>query len=84
MTVLLDPTGEMKPAQRELLPRPDSLAEKTVGMLDISKPRGDIFLDHLEANWLIWALPLRDTENRHLRASRPWTCDSKSSANAMW
>jgi len=27
--------------------RPSSLAGKTVGLLDISKPRGDVFLDRL-------------------------------------
>ena len=47
MTVLLDPTGESQPVRRERLPRPSSLSEKTVGLLDISKPRGDLFLDHL-------------------------------------
>ena len=47
MSILLDPTGELQPAQRERLPRPGSLSDKTVGLLDISKPRGDLFLDHL-------------------------------------
>lgn len=49
MSTLLDPTSERQPAQREALPRPSSLREKRVALLDISKPRGDIFLDHLEA-----------------------------------
>ena len=48
MTYLLDPTGELQPAQRERLPRLPSLAGKRVALLDISKPRGDIFLDRLE------------------------------------
>jgi hypothetical protein len=30
-----------------LLPRPASLEGKVVGLLDISKPRGDVFLDRL-------------------------------------
>jgi len=47
-TVLLDPTGESDPARRARTPRPESLEELTVGLLDISKPRGDIFLDELE------------------------------------
>lgn len=46
--VLLDPTAELSPATRELLPRPDSLKGKTVGLLDISKARGNIFLDRIE------------------------------------
>jgi hypothetical protein len=46
--ILLDPTSERAPGQRERLPRFESLDGKTVGLLDISKPRGDLFLDHLE------------------------------------
>ena len=45
--VVLDPTGEREPADRQLLDRPDSLEGRTVGLLDISKPRGDVFLDRL-------------------------------------
>ncbi len=45
--VVLDPTGELATAERTLLARPHSLDGKTVGLLDISKPRGDVFLDHL-------------------------------------
>ena len=48
MTTLLDPTAELSPAQRERLPRPASLAGLTIGLLDISKARGDVFLDRLE------------------------------------
>lgn len=45
--VLLDPTAEREPASRPRLPRPTSLDGLTVGVLDISKPRGDVFLDRL-------------------------------------
>jgi hypothetical protein len=48
MTVLLDPTSERHVAERERLVRPSSLEGLTVGLLDISKPRGDIFLDRIE------------------------------------
>ncbi|MBM4226386.1 MAG: hypothetical protein FJ164_01360 [Gammaproteobacteria bacterium] len=47
-TLLLDPTGELSPAQRLPLAKPASLAGLTVGLLDISKARGDVFLDRLE------------------------------------
>jgi hypothetical protein len=47
--LVLDPTSERAPAQRERLPRLDSLAGRRVGLLDISKPRGDVFLNRLEA-----------------------------------
>ncbi|TFH73641.1 hypothetical protein E3V39_10635 [Gammaproteobacteria bacterium LSUCC0112] len=47
-TILLDPTAENAPAQRLRLARPDSLQNKVVGLLDISKPRGNVFLDRIE------------------------------------
>jgi hypothetical protein len=49
MSVVLDPTGERAPVERSLTARPASLAGLRVGLLDISKPRGDVFLDRLEA-----------------------------------
>lgn len=49
MSIVLDPTAEQSPASRERLVRPDRLEGLTVGLLDISKPRGDIFLDQLDA-----------------------------------
>lgn len=48
MPTILDPTGESEPTQRERLPRVPDLEGKTVALLDISKPRGDVFLDRLE------------------------------------
>lgn len=47
-TVVLDPTNESRPAVRQLLERPASLEGLTVGLLDISKPRGNVFLDTIE------------------------------------
>lgn len=47
MTVVLDPTAERRPARRERAERLGSLAGVTVGLLDISKPRGDVFLDRV-------------------------------------
>jgi hypothetical protein len=46
--ILLDPTDERAPAERVPLPRPASLDGVRVGLLDISKPRGDVFLDRLQ------------------------------------
>ena len=45
---VLDPTSEQNPTQRQILARPSSLKGLTVGLLDISKARGDVFLDQLE------------------------------------
>ena len=49
MSVILDPTSERTPAARQVNPRPSSLDGLTVGLLDISKARGDVFLDQLDA-----------------------------------
>jgi len=46
---VLDPTDERMPAQRARRPRLASLAGRRIGLLDISKPRGDVFLDRIEA-----------------------------------
>ncbi len=48
MTTVLDPTNESTPATIERARRPASLAGLTVGLLDISKPRGNVFLDRVE------------------------------------
>jgi hypothetical protein len=47
LTVLLDPTSERSPTIRPRLPRPESLDGLTVGILDIAKTRGDVFLHRL-------------------------------------
>ncbi len=45
---LMDPTSERSVIQRTLTKRLPSLEGCTVGLLDISKPRGNVFLDELE------------------------------------
>ncbi|CAN5723296.1 hypothetical protein BH24ACT3_BH24ACT3_15950 [soil metagenome] len=45
---VLDPTGERHPTARQRTDRPAALDGLTVGLLDITKPRGDVFLDRLE------------------------------------
>ena len=47
--VLLDPTSERTPSARTRPPRLRSLAGARIALLDISKPRGNVFLDRLEA-----------------------------------
>jgi hypothetical protein len=46
--ILLDPTAETTAATRDRRPRLSTLEGKTVGLLDISKARGDVFLDRIE------------------------------------
>ncbi len=46
---LLDPTAERSPGMRERLERPATLEGLTIGLLDISKAKGDIFLDQVES-----------------------------------
>jgi hypothetical protein len=45
--ILLDPTSERVTTTRPRAPRLPSLAGRRVGLLDIRKPRGDVFLDRL-------------------------------------
>ncbi|RZL93511.1 hypothetical protein SAMN06295970_104300 [Noviherbaspirillum suwonense] len=47
-TILLDPTAERAPSARPRLARPAQLDGLTVGLLDISKARGNVFLDRLD------------------------------------
>ena len=47
-TTILDPTSERTVAERQRIARPASLQGLTVGLLDISKPRGNVFLDRIE------------------------------------
>lgn len=46
--VILDPSAERSVAERSRLARPASLDGLTVALLDISKPRGNVFLDRIE------------------------------------
>ncbi len=45
---VLDPTSERNLPIRKRLPRLETLEGKTIGLLDISKARGDIFLGQVE------------------------------------
>ena len=44
--VILDPTAEREPMGRRPAARPVTLTG-TIGLVDISKPRGDVFLDEV-------------------------------------
>ena len=46
---LLDPTSERATTTRERAPRRASFEGATIGLLDITKPRGKVFLDQLES-----------------------------------
>jgi hypothetical protein len=48
-TILLDPTGEHQVTTRLKAPRPRSLDGIGIGVLDIGKQRGDVYLDRLSA-----------------------------------
>ena len=48
MSTILDPTNERVPVTRQLTPRTGVISGK-VALLDISKPRGNVLLDRLEA-----------------------------------
>ena len=48
MATILDPTDERVPVRRELAARPEAI-RGTVALLDISKPRGAVLIERLEA-----------------------------------
>ena len=47
-TVLVNPLDETPRPQGRAAPRLETLAGSTICLLDISKPGGNIFLDHIE------------------------------------
>ena len=59
---ILDPTSERDPAGRPLAER--SGRPSTIALIDIRKPRGDVFLDALE-------VLIRDRGIRVLREAKP-------------
>jgi hypothetical protein len=59
---ILDPTAERDPAGRPLAERAGT--PKTIALIDIRKPRGDVFLDALEAE-------IRERGIRVLREAKP-------------
>ena len=71
--MLLDPTSERTPAERQVTPRPASLDGRTVGLLDISKSRGDVVIDELEA--LLRADGIRTERFRKPTFARPAPVD---------
>ena len=48
MTTILDPTNEREPVIRQITPRSGEITGR-VALLDISKRRGNVLLDRLEA-----------------------------------
>jgi hypothetical protein len=63
--IFLDPTDEREPIARRPAHRPAALAG-TIGLVDISKPRGDVFLDEVER-----LIHSRHPELRVARFSKP-------------
>ena len=47
MTIILDPTDERVPVERQITPRTGKITG-VVGLLDIRKPRGNVLLDELQ------------------------------------
>lgn len=48
MTTILDPTDERTPVARQITPRTGEISG-VIGLLDISKPRGNVLLDELQS-----------------------------------
>ena len=45
---LLDPTAELEPTKRQRLKPPAVLEGLTIGLLDIGKARGNVFIDRID------------------------------------
>ena len=60
MTTILDPTDERVPIERQITARTGAVSG-VIGLLDISKPRGNVLLDELET---LLASKLPDVEVR--------------------
>lgn len=71
--ILMDPTHEAEAGRLPLAARPPDLRGRTVGLLDISKPQGDRFLDHLEA--LLQAQAVMVARFRKPTFTRPMPAD---------
>jgi hypothetical protein len=56
MTTILDPTDERVPVERQITPRTGSIPG-VIGLLDISKPRGNVLLDELQSQLAALMLP---------------------------
>lgn len=48
--ILLDPTSERELARRPRVARLPELSGRVIGLLDISKPRGDVFLERVASH----------------------------------
>ena len=64
MTVILDPTAERSLTTRPRLVRPSTLDGLKIGILDIAKARGDVFLGQL-------ALRLRERGHAVTQYAKP-------------
>jgi hypothetical protein len=78
---MLDPTSERQPGTRERAKRPVSIVGKRVALLDISKPRGDVFLDHLEE--LLRARGIEVTRFRKPTFTKPAPIDLRHEITAQ-
>ena len=47
MALLLDPTSQVERTKKDFSPRLETMAGKTIGLLDINKAKGEFFLDRL-------------------------------------
>ena len=78
-TTVLDPTGE-RAALAQAHPRrtrPGTLDGLRIGLLDISKPRGDVFLDRLEQR-LVERLGAEVTRYRKPTFTKPAPADLRA------
>ena len=83
-TVILDPTGERRLAEMSRCARPATLAGLTVGLLDISKPRGDVFLDRLEQHLVEIGASVKRFRKPTFTKPAPSISATRSQASVRW
>ena len=81
--VLVDPTSERDATTRPRAARPASLVGKTVGLLDISKPRGKEFLDRLEQLLTDRGMSVLRFAKPTFTKPAPTTCAERSRRSAI-
>ena len=70
MQNLLDPTGELDPISKKPLRKIKATTSTIIGLIDISKAKGDVFLDRIEKLFIKKGYKQNDIKNLLLPAPR--------------
>ena len=82
--ILLDPTGERRSPHASASPDRHRSDGQVVGLLDIGKARGDVFLDQLEQRARRGRAKVRRFRSRRSPSPPRSTCATRSPRSARW